>query len=814
MRCFAFLLLWCSFSLAQAGSVDGYCRDAAGGQPLAGVLVRCSGGLQSAVADASGRFVFSCVQDSLVVEASLLGYTAERTVVACGASAFAITLKPTPRLVDEVTITATRTNPRVAMGTTTLTRMDLLPMNLGQDLPMMLSQTPSVVTYSDAGAGIGYTWLRIRGTDPTRLNTTINGIPVNDAESHTTYFVNIPDLASSAQSMEIQRGVGTSTNGSASFGGSLNLHTLQYTPSAYAQAVASGGSFGTLRNTLAFGTGLLGNGFTLDGRLSRIQSNGFIDRASANLQAAYGCASWYGTSSSVRLVAFTGQEVTYQAWNGVPEAKYNNDTAGVRAYINRNGWYLNAMDKNLLLNSRPTRYNGFYYENQIDRYRQDYYQMHVSHRFSRRLDVHAALHYTKGGGYYEEYRPSETLALYGLQDVVQGKDTLRAANLIRRKWLDNDFYGATFSLNLRPSGRWLHTWGGGLNRYDGRHFGRVIWSELALGGWPTRDYYNNRAQKTDGNLYWKSTVDLSSDWLLLMDAQVRAIGYSFYGFGDDRVQSQQWVQYRFFNPKASLTRNLGANGTLTGSFGQAMREPTRVDLVNSTPASRPSPEVLRDYELCWKANYRLWKMGITAYFMDYYNQLVLTGKINDVGAYQRTNVARSYRAGIEWEAAWRILPTLTLEGNLTLSQNRVLAFTEYLDDYDAGGQREVVHSQTPLAFSPALVGAGSLVWEPLKGLRLTSFHKYVGRQYLDNTGSIQRSLSDFYTTDVRIGYTLSTRWIPEVAVHATVYNLLNRRYAPNGYTFGYWSGGQRVSENFVYPQACAHVLAGVTLTFR
>lgn len=814
MRTFFTLFFLCSFAPVRAGSVEGYCRDAATGQPLPGVLVRGTSGLQSAVSDAGGRFVLNCLQDSILVEASLMRYSPERASIACGTLGFSLELKPTPRLVDEVTITATRANPRVASGSTTLTRLELVPLNLGQDLPMLLSQTPSVVTYSDAGAGIGYTWLRIRGTDPTRLNTTINGIPVNDAESHTTFFVNIPDLASSAQSIEIQRGVGTSTNGSASFGGSLNLQTLQYNPSPYAQVVASGGSFGTLRNTLAFGTGLLGNRFTLEGRLSRIQSNGYIDRATANLQAAYGCASWFGASSSLRLVAFTGQEVTYQAWNGVPEAKYNNDTAGVRAYLDRNGWYLNAMDKGLLINSRPTRYNGFYYENQIDRYRQDYYQAHFSHRFSRRLDVHAALHYTKGGGYFEEYRPSETLALYGLQDVVQGADTLRTSNLIRRKWLDNHFYGATFSINLRPSGRWQHTWGGGLNRYDGRHFGRVIWSELALGGWPTRDYYNNRAQKTDGNLFWKTTVDLAQDWLLLVDAQVRAIGYSFFGFGDDRVQGQQWVNYRFFNPKASLTRNLGTHGTLTASFGQAMREPTRDDLINSTPASRPSPEVLRDYELCWKVNRGSWKMGVTAYYMDYYNQLVLTGKINDVGAYQRTNVARSYRAGIEWEGAWRVHSTITLEGNVTLSRNRVISFTEYLDDYDAGGQKAIVHSQTPIAFSPDLVGAGSLVWEPAKGLRLTSFHKYVGRQYLDNTGSTQRSLRDFYTTDVRIGYSRSTRWIPEVAVHATVYNLLNRRYAPNGYTYGYWSGGQRVSENFVYPQAGTHILAGITLTFR
>ncbi len=702
-----------------------------------------------------------------------------------------------------------------APNNTLVSKSTLNSKNFGQDIPTLLEFTPSVVTTSDAGAGIGYSGLRIRGVDASRINVTINGVPVNDPESHDVYWVNMPDLVGSVENIQIQRGVGSSTNGAAAFGASVNIKTNSWRTEPYAKMDLSGGSFGTLRGTLSAGTGLLNQRFSLDARLSEIRSDGYIDRATSNLRSM-GLTATYLTEKSIwKAVVLTGQERTYQAWYGTPESRYRGDSLGMIAYAERNG--LNAEETTNLLTSGRT-YNYYTYAGQVDNYNQDNYQLHFIHQFSSKLNINAAAHYTYGRGYFEEYRNQDDLSDYGLAPVILGMDTVVQSDLIRRRWLDNHFIGMVYGLNYQHNARLKFTLGGAANRYAGAHFGELIWAQFASNSQIYDRFYDNDALKSEVSSYLKTNYQ-KNGLDLTIDLQYRGIAYQFLGV--DQVSGTltdvtQNVNYHFFNPKVSIAKNLGAHN-LFGSFGIANREPVRRDFRESTPANRPLAERLFDTELAYRYAHNRISAQANIFLMYYQNQLVLTGQINDVGGYTRTNVDRSYRAGIELEGAFEISSKMRLQAATTLSQNKVLDFVEFVDVYfdDAPyyTQIQIEHGSTDLAFSPNFIQSLALQYAPIERFQMTLQTKYVSRQYLDNTSNVNRSLDPFTFTNFSCNYKIKQNFAKEFELGFLVNNLFNALYANNGYTFSYQYAGQTTTENFYYPQAGRHFLLKMNILF-
>jgi iron complex outermembrane receptor protein len=692
---------------------------------------------------------------------------------------------------------------------------ELKARNFGQDLPTLLEFTPSVVTTSDAGAGIGYSGLRIRGVDASRINVTINGIPVNDPESHDVYWVNMPDLVGSVENIQIQRGVGSSTNGAAAFGASLNIKTTDIRSKAYARTDLAAGSFGTLKGTLQAGTGLLNGKFSLDARLSQIQSDGYLDRATSDLRSIGLTANYLTKKSIWKAVVLNGAERTYQAWYGTPESRYRGDEEGMLAYAARNG--LSQEETQNLLNSGRT-YNYYTYANQVDNYNQDNYQLHFIHRFSDKLDMNVAAHYTYGRGYYEEFRKEDDLANYGLAPVILGSDTVNQSDIIRRRWLDNHFVGVVYGLNYQPLSNLKFTFGGAVNSYSGAHFGEIIWAQFASNSQIYDRYYDNNSLKQEASAYLKTNYQIQN-WDLTLDLQYRGINYRFLGV--DEVSGvltdvTQTVNYQFFNPKFAVAKTFERQ-QIFASVGIANREPVRRDFRESTPANRPIPETMYDSELGYKITGKNWLAQSNLYFMYYQNQLVLTGQINDVGGYTRTNVDQSYRAGIELEFQYNLSKQIKINSSTALSQNKILNFVEYvdvyLDDEPYYTQIQIEHGQTDLAFSPNFVQSLSVQYAPIQSLQLAFQTKYVSRQYLDNTSNVSRSLDPFTFSNFTLNWTVKQDFADALELGFMVNNVFNALYANNGYTFSYQYGGQTTTENFYYPQAGRHFLLRMSLAF-
>jgi iron complex outermembrane recepter protein len=790
-------LLWlCSWAIfAQNTSpLTGTVRDL-DGSPLPGAAITLDGSLRGTATDANGAFRLSDLRPgTYLIRMSLLGYESDDQEVKLPlVKPLTLSLRPTETVMDEVVVLATRATDKTPIAYTDLTRRDLTKLNLGQDLPLLLNFTPSVVTTSDAGAGVGYTGIRIRGSDATRVNVTLNGIPYNDAESQGTFWVNMPDFASSVSSVQIQRGVGTSTNGAGAFGASLNVQTNALVREPYAEVNLSGGSFNTRRATVSAGTGLISKHFVVDARLSKIASDGYVERASSALKSVYLSGGYYGAKSYVRLNVFSGQEQTYQAWNGVPEA--------------------------LLATNR--RYNSLTYENETDNYQQDQYQLITSTELSRKWRANLSAFYTKGRGYFEQFREADPLSAYSLPNVVIRDSVISRSDLVRRRWLDNDFYGTVFSFDYAGSGRLSANIGGGWNRYQGKHFGEVIWAQFAnvpaaSTGSVRQRYYDNDATKTDANLYAKVFCQVTPRLRGYVDMQVRTVDYSFLGFdwpapaqGNQQRNVQQQAALMFWNPKAGLIYTLNEQTSAYASVGVGNKEPNRDDYTQSTPGSRPRHESLIDYELGLKRRADRYALSANLYFMDYRNQLVLNGQINDVGAYNRINVASSYRAGIELEGTWLLTKTLRWNANATFSQNEVRDFTLYVDNFDTGNQEVRRLGNTDIAFSPGVVAGSQLLWTAAKGLELSLLSKYVGRQFMDNTSSPDRQLRAYFVNDLRLIYTLKPRFVQEIAFTVLLNNAFNELYESNGYTYAYFSEGQVRSDNYFFPQATRNVLAGV-----
>jgi len=690
-------------------------------------------------------------------------------------------------MLNNIEVTSIRAADKAPFTKTNLSKEQIAKVNFGQDLPFVLNQTPSVVVNSDAGNGVGYTGIHIRGTDASRINVTLNGIPYNDAESQGTFFVDLPDVSSSVNSIQIQRGVGTSSNGAGAFGATINLSTNEVNKEKYLELNNSFGSFNTWKNTLKAGTGLLANHFLIDARLSRISSDGYIDRATSDLKSLYFSAAYINEKSSLRFNILSGKEKTYQAWNGIPES-----------YLESNRTY----------NSSGTEKPGTPYANETDNYTQTHYQLFFNHKINTTLGFNVAAFLTRGKGYYENYKADQKFKSYGLPVIVHGTDTTKTTDLVRQQWLDNYLYGTIFSLQYQKNKTNL-TFGGGWNQYEGGHYGIVKWA--LNGGFPLDyKYYNNPAKKMDMNFYGKIMQTIGSGFTGFLDIQGRFVEYHINGFKDNPAIVLD-EKYSFFNPKAGISFNRN-NYQAYLSFSVAAKEPNRDDFeagINQIP----KPEILYDAELGMEKKNGSFNYGTTFYYMYYHNQLVNTGKINDVGAYTRTNAPESYRAGIELQADAKLAKWINVAGNISFSSNKIKDFTEYVDDYDNdnGVQKENMYHNTDISFSPNTVASAGVSFIPVKNGEINFQSKYVGRQFLDNTSHVSRSIDPYFVENIKCSYTLLKRVGKEVNFVFQVNNVFNKMYESNGYTFNYISDGKFTVENYYFPMAGINFMAAINI---
>ena len=708
---------------------------------------------------------------------------------------------------EELTVTSIRANEKSAVSYTTIAAAELKKRNSGQDIPFLLALSPSFVATSETGTGIGYTGFRIRGTDANRVNITVNGIPLNDAESHTVFFVNMPDFASSLSSVQVQRGVGTSTNGAAAFGASINMQTEQLQHQPYAVVSTTLGSFNTNKNMLKAGTGLINNQWAFDMRLSNVRSDGYIDRASVDMKSWYFTGGYYGEKSTLKFITFGGNEKTYQAWNGVSaDSMATNRTFNeLRVYFDDQGMMQ-------------------YYDNQTDNYTQNHYQLHWMQALSRSLNLNVAAHYTRGKGFYEEYKQDREYAEYGLTAPVVNGTALEETDLIRQKWLDNHFVGLTWSLNY--TGSWLSTsLGGAANRYSGDHFGKVIWARNASGLDIGKDWYRNNGIKDDANVFAKITAEVLPSLYVNADAQYRYIRHSLEGT-DDKFNEDEGVMrsvdqvhpFHFFNPKVGLTYRMNKGHDLYGSYSIANREPNRNNYTEAGPNERPTHETLYDTEIGYRYQSSTLSAGANLYWMKYRNQLILTGKMSEIGEALTTNIPDSYRRGIELMLAWKPTPWFQWDGSVTLSQNKINNFTEHdVDVYDADwnwiDSRSNEIGTTTIAYSPSVV-ANNRFTVKIREVELSLMSHYVGKQFIDNTGSDERMLPAYFISNLSAAYSFKLPKMKSIDLQMVVNNLFNESYVSNGYVwYSYYLGGKRENDLRYFPQAGTNVLATVTLNF-
>lgn len=808
MRFFTTILtLFFSVLLVGQAQVEGVLTDE-NGNPIVGANLILQESRQGDATDAQGRYQIEQVKPGIyTLVATYVGYQEVRTQITVeeGASRVQQHLQLSQRIfnLDGLTVTATRAGEKTPMTYTNVGKEELEERNLGQDVPYILRWTPSAIVTSDAGTGIGYTGIRIRGSDPTRINVTINGIPLNDAESQGVFWVNMPDFISSTNDVQVQRGVGTSTNGPGAFGATINLNTAKLHEQAYGTVNLSTGSFNTFKRNVTFGSGLLNGKFTLDGRLSKITSDGYIDRGSADLNSYFLSGAYMGKKSSLRFNLFSGHEITYQAWNGIPADLL--DDPSTRTF-----------------NSAGTARQGEPYENEVDNYRQTHYQLLYNQQLENNWQLSLALHYTEGMGFFENYEGEADMATFNLTPITIGGTTISASDLIQRRWLDNDFYGGIFSLQHQTADEKLtSTLGGGYNIYEGAHFGEVIWARYASGSeWGDR-YYENDAVKHDFNIYAKWNYELVAGLNAYLDLQYRMVDYEFLGFDDELQNVTQSAALNFFNPKVGLWYQPNEASELYLSFAVANREPNRNDYTENPISAVPRPERLYNTELGYRWQNEQGAFGANLYYMSYQDQLVLNGQINDVGEYIRVNVDESYRLGVELVGGVALAPQLRLDLNATFSDNTVRQFSEFIDQYDENfnwlGQQEVVRENTPLAFSPSVITGVDLSWEALslsrQQLAFNLMGKYVGRQNIDNSGDAANVLDPYFFTDLGMHYRWQAKGLKEIGVRLLVRNLTNNLYETNAWSYRYQFGSTTLVDQGFYPQAGINYLLGLSVSF-
>jgi len=780
-------------------NITGVVKDAETGESLPGSHITIENTYNFAVSKQDGSFSFKNLKPGIYdLKATFIGYKEFNQQVNLEKDQrIEILMEAGAILEDEVVISATRASVKSPMNYQNVDKKDLESKNLGQDIPFLLESTPSAIVTSDAGAGIGYTGIRIRGTDITRINVTINGVPLNDPESQGVFWVNMPDFASSVDNIQIQRGVGTSTNGAAAFGASINIQTQKLIAEPYAEISSSAGSYKTFKNNIKFGTGLIDGKWAFDGRLSKITSDGYIDRAFSDLKSFFVSGGYYGEKTIVKATVSSGKEKTYQAWNGVPS-----DSLETNRTYNPSGEYYDTAGKIK------------YYDNQTDNYQQDHYQLHFSHSNNRYFNVNASLFYIYGRGYYESYKEDQKFSEYGLEDVIVGGDTITSTDLIRQKHLDNNFYGLTFSANYISFKKLQATFGGGYNYYDGEHFGNIIWAEYASNGSIDKRWYENTGKKNQYNLFLKANYQFTDPLNVFADLQVRGINYEIYGTHDDLTDLDQKHDFFFFNPKVGAMYDFDDRNQAYFSFAVANREPTRSDYRDADENHQPDPEKLLDYELGYNFSSGRIKVNANLFYMDYKDQLVLTGEINNVGAPIFTNVDKSYRAGIELVAGWKISEKFKWEVNGTFSKNKIKDFTEYVDNWSYPWEQIPTNlGETDLSFSPGIIANSSLNYEPVKRLNLVLVTRYVGKQYIDNTSSDNRKLDPYFVNDFRINYSVTTNFIKEIGFYLMVNNIFSEKYESNAWIYRYYYEGEEAFMDGYFPQATINFLAGVSLKF-
>ncbi len=792
------LLLFITFTSIAQNNFVGRVTDSSG-EPIVGANILIEESNLITYTDEKGKFYLNSNSTNIDIQVSHVGYLTKEIEFSNPNQEINIVLDDGIILKDEIKVISTRAKYNSPFAFTNISKSFIEKNNSGKDIPFLINSTPSTYSTSDAGNGIGYTGVRIRGSDATRINVTINGIPYNDSESHGVFWVNVSDLASSANSIQVQRGVGSSTNGGGAFGGTVSIKTGKASEDFKLKYSSSAGSYKSFKNTLELNSGLIKNKINMNLRLSKINSDGYVDRATSDLKSYYASASYYSDKTSIDLINFSGKERTYQSWWGTPEGRINNDIEEMNNVIANNGYSDEQADN--LLNSGRT-FNYYTYDNQTDNYQQDHYQMHFNHDISNTANLHLALHYTYGRGYYEEFREDDNLSNY--YDFLENK----SLDLVRRRWLSNHFYGLTYSFSKKFDKSEINI-GGALNEYDADHFGEIIQPQLMV----SEPYYFSKSFKKDGNIFIKYNLNITESAELFTDMQLRGYSHKMKGNDNDKSIIDVDKNNVFFNPKVGLTKSLNDKVILYGSVAVANREPIRSDYIDSK--IEPKHESLVNIELGKGFNYNIGSFNTNLYLMEYNNQLITTGEVNDVGAYIRENVKKSRRFGVELT---NVLNTkdFYVNSSLSLSRNLVYNFNETLYDYGADfSQYNIIENKydiTDLAFSPGVLLNNHFEWKANKFLSFILNSKYVGKQYLDNTSNEKRVLKDFLINDFKIQTNLTNNVFNNLFFKIEINNIFNVKYSSNGYTFGYYGGmDYEVRENYFYPQATRNIMFSVSI---
>ena len=752
------------------------------------------------VTDNNGNFKFENIKKgTYTLKATYLGFKTYSTdVKVTKDTKINIAMTMEVLMEDEVIVTASRVGDKTPLTYSEIDSEELRRSNQGSDLPFLLQNTPSVVVTSDAGAGVGYTGMRIRGSDLTRINVTLNGIPVNDAESNLVYFVDLPDLASSVDNIQIQRGVGNSSNGAAAFGASINIKTDEQTTEPFARLSSTFGSFNTLKNTINFSSGRNNNGFNFNGRISKINSDGYIDRAYSDLFSYQLSASWSDENDFLKFMIMNGKEETYQAWNGTPK-----DSLATNPTFNPSG----------MMYDKDGNFLG-YYENEIDKYDQSYYQIHYAHSFSQNMTLTASTFLTTGKGYYENYKNDKSFSSYGLPSFVIGDTIIESVNLVQQKWLDNKYYGFNIAMNHKV-GRFDLNYGGSWNRYDGDHFGIINWAEYGV---PLNyRWYENTGNKQYYNAFISANYELNRHLNLFAEMQYRHINYSIEGIHDDLNDVTQQHLFNFWNPKGGIFYSINDNNSAYFSVAYSNREPNRDIYTDADEIQRErvTHEKLTDYELGYSYRNRKIALNTNIFYMDYKDQLVMTGEINNVGNTIMTNVDKSYRLGLEGSAAFQFNRYFALDFNFALSQNKILNYVDYVDNYDADwnylGQIENNLGTTDISFSPNIIGGLNFKVTPINHLDIVFQEKYVGRQYIDNTSTLSRSLDPYFVSNVNINYEWKQTLFKDLNFNLSVNNIFNSKYCSNAWVYKAAVGGEEYIEDGYFSQAGINFMFSVII---
>ena len=716
-----------------------------------------------------GVYAINLKSGDYIIKIQYIGYETLTKNITLGKSLKDVnfSLIPSQELLDEVLVSAVRVNSESPVTHSNLSKEDIAKRNLGQDIPILMNYMPNVVTTSDAGAGIGYTGIRVRGSDATRVNVTINGIPYNDSESMGTFWVNMGDFSSSIENLQLQRGVGTSTNGAGAFGASLNLLTDAVAEKASVEIGTSTGSFNTFKSNVKFTTGRINDHLEFSGRLSTINSDGYIDRASSDLKSYFLQGSYIDENTLIKALAFGGVQETYQAWYGITAADLEKDRTK----------------------------NYYTYDNEVDHYNQDHYQLHWNQKYNDHWSSNIAVHYTYGRGYFEQFKEEEGFADYGFTEINIGGETINTTDIIRRRWLDNDFYGTTFSFLYNNNEDFNLTIGGALNKYEGDHFGEVIWAEYASNSSIRDRYYEDYGIKTDFNIFTKANYTLNEKFNLYGDLQIRTVNYKANGVSSEFVDDS----FEFFNPKAGITYLMNNSNNLYLSYARANREPNRTDYENGNP----KPETLDDFELGWRLKKESFKINSNLYFMKYKDQLVLTGELDDVGAAIRANAGDSYRLGIEIDAVFKLTEKFNIQPNIAMSINKLV---DYVATSEVDGSI-INYGDTDIPFSPNIVIGNMINYNPLENLNLTLLSKYVGEQFMSNIEYEKSKLESYFINDLNIVYRITpNKIVKSIDLNLLVNNIFNVAYVSNGADYG---------NDYIYyfPQATRNFLVGATFKF-